>query len=471
MPKAPLIRAGEKARGVVRQTGCSADRKCPDTIDLQDQHSPSAQDHSRQPATPGALGEGPPAPHQAASLRHASTDDATLVSKSPRASQDLSGKELQLLHEIHSDIDEQDAAEIEASLGISRNGDQAGQPANGHDGEEDDEDDEGLDDDMMDKISSSPSIDDGWYSEPQRSGSDESSAAFPDAVSSSAFTPFSPFLHLESPEHLPFGFVREGAGEPQHHHQTVPGEYPTTPEPDDCFEDFDDSDGSVDSDDTNESSDSIDSLFDGSSEYRANVDYDLSAYAESDSDGYNFHEALEQAVEDHLRTIAARQNSRSDPPLNSGQPTDSEQTHGYDDDANDPRLEGPRFIDSGYGDECLQDAEDIDFEFVYALHTFVATVEGQANATKGDTMVLLDDSNSYWWLVRVVKDSSIGGLHQYFTYITHNGTGYLPAEHIETPTERLARLNKHRNIDVSCSVVSASSSHRSQSLALTDNAW
>ncbi|KAL1302415.1 hypothetical protein AAFC00_002809 [Neodothiora populina] len=80
------------------------------------------------------------------------------------------------------------------------------------------------------------------------------------------------------------------------------------------------------------------------------------------------------------------------------------------------------------------DDEDIDFDFVYALHTFVATVEGQANATKGDTMVLLDDSNSYWWLVRIVKDSSIG---------------YLPAEHIETPTERLARLNKHRNVDLS----------------------
>lgn len=53
-------------------------------------------------------------------------------------------------------------------------------------------------------------------------------------------------------------------------------------------------------------------------------------------------------------------------------------------------------------------SEDIDFDFVYALHTFVATVEGQANAAKGDTMVLLDDSNSYWWLVRVVKDGSIG---------------------------------------------------------------
>lgn len=30
--------------------------------------------------------------------------------------------------------------------------------------------------------------------------------------------------------------------------------------------------------------------------------------------------------------------------------------------------------------------------------------------------------------------------------------GYLPAEHIETPTERLARLNKHRNVDVSYTI-------------------
>ncbi|KAJ5012463.1 Tip elongation aberrant protein Tea4 [Colletotrichum sp. SAR 10_99] len=104
-----------------------------------------------------------------------------------------------------------------------------------------------------------------------------------------------------------------------------------------------------------------------------------------------------------------------------------------DDDDEFSFSDDSRFIAGGWGNECLHEAEDIDFEFVYALHTFVATVEGQANATKGDTMVLLDDSNSYWWLVRVVKDSSIG---------------YLPAEHIETPTERLARLNKHRNIDV-----------------------
>ncbi|PTB81829.1 hypothetical protein M440DRAFT_1435519 [Trichoderma longibrachiatum ATCC 18648] len=109
-----------------------------------------------------------------------------------------------------------------------------------------------------------------------------------------------------------------------------------------------------------------------------------------------------------------------------------------DDDSDFSLPDDPRFIDYGWAAECLHEPEDIDFEFVYALHTFVATVEGQANATKGDTMVLLDDSNSYWWLVRVVKDSSIG---------------YLPAEHIETPTERLARLNKHRNIDLSASML------------------
>lgn len=82
--------------------------------------------------------------------------------------------------------------------------------------------------------------------------------------------------------------------------------------------------------------------------------------------------------------------------------------HESDDDDDFSLTDDSIFVDSGWSGDCLHDLEDIDFEFVYALHTFVATVEGQANATKGDTMVLLDDSNSYWWLVRVVKDSSIG---------------------------------------------------------------
>ncbi|KAK0455653.1 uncharacterized protein EV420DRAFT_1552502 [Desarmillaria tabescens] len=77
--------------------------------------------------------------------------------------------------------------------------------------------------------------------------------------------------------------------------------------------------------------------------------------------------------------------------------------------------------------------EAIDFDLVYAFHSFAATVEGQANVVKGDSLFLMDDSNSYWWLVRVLKTQEVG---------------YIPAENIETPFERLARLNKHRNVDL-----------------------
>ena len=60
--------------------------------------------------------------------------------------------------------------------------------------------------------------------------------------------------------------------------------------------------------------------------------------------------------------------------------------------------------------------EDIDFDLVYALHTFQATVEGQASVDKGESLTLLDDSNSYWWLVKVLKNEEVG---------------YIPAENIE----------------------------------------
>lgn len=72
-------------------------------------------------------------------------------------------------------------------------------------------------------------------------------------------------------------------------------------------------------------------------------------------------------------------------------------------------------------------------------HTYVSTSEGQASVVKGDSLVLLDDSNSYWWLVNVLKTEEVG---------------YIPAENIETPFERLARLNKLRNVDVSPSLIS-----------------
>ncbi|KAI7849799.1 hypothetical protein BDC45DRAFT_573502 [Circinella umbellata] len=89
--------------------------------------------------------------------------------------------------------------------------------------------------------------------------------------------------------------------------------------------------------------------------------------------------------------------------------------------------------DSTYTSSPSIPDENINFDLVYALHTFVATVEGQASVVKGDALTLLDDSNSYWWLVSVLKTSEVG---------------YIPAENIETPFERLARLNKHRNVEM-----------------------
>jgi hypothetical protein len=77
---------------------------------------------------------------------------------------------------------------------------------------------------------------------------------------------------------------------------------------------------------------------------------------------------------------------------------------------------------------------DFDIPEVYAFHSFAGTAEGQANVVKGDSLYLMDDTNDYWWLVRVIKTQKVG---------------YIPAEYIEMPIERLARLNKHRNIDVS----------------------
>lgn len=51
--------------------------------------------------------------------------------------------------------------------------------------------------------------------------------------------------------------------------------------------------------------------------------------------------------------------------------------------------------------------ETIDYDLVYALHTFVANLEGQVCVLKGDALELLDDSNSYWWLVKCLKTDEV----------------------------------------------------------------
>ncbi|KAL0580604.1 protein phosphatase regulator [Marasmius crinis-equi] len=124
-------------------------------------------------------------------------------------------------------------------------------------------------------------------------------------------------------------------------------------------------------------------------------------------------------------------------------PTADDSEHSVLEDDSDGEMDrGDEYIDD---DELMEEDDDdgssslsipnesIDFDLVYSLHSFAATVEGQANVVKGDSLFLMDDSNSYWWLVRVLKTQEVG---------------YIPAENIETPFERLARLNKHRNVDL-----------------------
>ncbi|ESK97694.1 hypothetical protein Moror_17401 [Moniliophthora roreri MCA 2997] len=121
-------------------------------------------------------------------------------------------------------------------------------------------------------------------------------------------------------------------------------------------------------------------------------------------------------------------------------PTADDSEHSVLEDDSDAEMDREDYIeeddllDEDDGSSSLSiPNESIDFDLVYSLHSFAATVEGQANVVKGDSLYLMDDSNSYWWLVRVLKTQEVG---------------YIPAENIETPFERLARLNKHRNIDL-----------------------
>lgn len=257
----------------------------------------------------------------------------------------------------------------------------------------DGEGDDGLDDDMMDKISSSPSIEDGGYPLPlpwplrgdsllSLSIPEEDAAPPPPRHQILSSSPF-----LSPPAHFPLFHAQKELDldlDPfkDHHHQG------------------------------------------GSADDSVSLDSELDPHNPSSEPHVgNFHEVFDMQDSDDVEFDAADfdnlllptddpllDNSFDDVPLSPSSSTSSwdDRSPNEDDDARVSLHNDSRSVDSGWGGECLRDTEDIDFDFVYALHTFVATVEGQANATKGDTMVLLDDTNSYWWLVRVVKDGSIG---------------------------------------------------------------
>jgi hypothetical protein len=475
-----------------------------DTIDLQDHNNPSAQDHSRKPQQSAAGGIGPPAnSHQASELRHVREERHSEEEHLSNVWTQSNG----LSDEPPSD-DERDFADgmHDEQPNHNHNMRQNGEDSEMADAESGDD----MDDDMMDKISSSPSISDGGYflhahtQWPRRSSSilvptppivktpPRHSSASADDGESDASSPF-----LNTPAHLPLShspirptgspaslvgidnpqtrsntplelessdssspFTSPPAHYPLHfpssppevqsegHHRSV--EYQASPATANHLDE-----GLEDSDDLEEERrDTLGPLFsDAKANYwsrrreqdmNAEQMYQQPQLLKSASDMelerqlLPLHDPLLNDYENNAGNASSshvtessddidlddedngtNDNSEHDGDDDNAWETDSEHSNDSWESANvrmldDDDSEGllfptdSRFVDSGWGGECLRELEDIDFEFVYALHTFVATVEGQANAQKGDTMVLLDDSNSYWWLVRVVKDSTIG---------------------------------------------------------------
>lgn len=302
------------------------------------------------------------------------------------------------------------------ALAIAQNGGLSGQEAD--DADMDADADDGLDDDMMDKISSSPSIEDGGsicilppFSRARLARS------FPSTLRSNATSPRpsdarSSCLYLDHPGRLHLGVSDQKAenaavAPPSRHHHLQDGEFSTQDPPVPAHNSTSRNDDLLWTRDWLAEPETTTSILAGFMAEMETLERELIASDDGLSNDCRDDKMLGvarcrspyQELEDIDEALGDNQVDDFIVPYESSE---------GDDDGDFSDIEDTRFIDSGWGGDCLQDTEDIDFEFVYALHTFVATVEGQANATKGDTMVLLDDSNSYWWLVRVVKDSSIG---------------------------------------------------------------
>ncbi|KAK3066385.1 protein phosphatase regulator [Teratosphaeriaceae sp. CCFEE 6253] len=176
-----------------------------DTLDLQDEHNPSASEHQKHPAPNGL------APHQASEVHHVLRERHS-EEQSLADAWNIAGR----LTEEPGAIDEAQANhEHTQTNGTGQDGE-----AGGEGGESEAE----GDDDMMDRISSSPSIDDGGYplpsSPPSTGGTTRSlrSRLWPVRTSSWSPTPTredfnsstssacstaesSPFL--QTPQHLP----------------------------------------------------------------------------------------------------------------------------------------------------------------------------------------------------------------------------------------------------------------------------
>ncbi|KKY19391.1 putative sh3 domain [Phaeomoniella chlamydospora] len=341
-----------------------------DTLDLQNPNSPSAKDHTKQPSHPAPLGIGPAGAHQAQTIRQAEQEALSEQLHGPVGS---NPNQQGFYDDDHDD-------DYDGQNGIHEDDD-------GEFGDQ--EGDDGLEDDMMDKISSSPSIDDGKYTLlpiwPTRTASLSQILMSPVSRLSNfsrntGAYPLPPFTSI--PGSLPFPSWLE-ASKSYHHHEgeyankgklysNAPTGYPLDFTVDNKLTGLlrQQQDRSIESfqHEPRRAQGFLLPVFEPLTEYGMEDPIDETRW-DHDNPGLEDEDILQQLNE--LADFSSDSDS--------------------DDDDNDSDsfqfTEESRFIDSGWGGQCLRDTEDIDFEFVYALHTFVATVEGQANATKGDTML------------------------------------------------------------------------------------
>jgi hypothetical protein len=323
-------------------------------------------------------------------LRRAEEDSYRQQQTSPRASQENGGpfSDNQRYYEEDDEVEDEHMNHLHGANGGDHDRDY-------DDGEASDSHDEDMDDDMMDKISSSPSIEDGKYPRshwPPRSSSREyeaSPASTPPPTRGGSPSSSSPFL--APPVHFPI--PRTQNVDYEDHHPSKKLDVWREDDSEECGDR-----GVVPQYDCYFEQQPREALY---PEFMTDEEIaEVSKYLLPEHDPLLEEDCYEDADEGFYDDEEMWMDEDVNMP--DYQPSSDEEDEEFTFSTDE------RFIDSGWGGECLREIEDIDFEFVYALHTFVATVEGQANATKGDTMVLLDDSNSYWWLVRVVKDGSIG---------------------------------------------------------------
>ncbi|CAL9729608.1 bud site selection protein 14 [Monosporozyma unispora] len=133
---------------------------------------------------------------------------------------------------------------------------------------------------------------------------------------------------------------------------------------------------------------------------------------------------------------------------------DNETSHN-DQDLNNQLNISDNEEDENYGDEEEEEAEEdedyqplpppqeLDPEKLYALYAFNGPDPSHCQLEQDESCILLNDEDTYWWLVKRCRDNNIG---------------FAPAELLETFPERLARLNCWKNENMTSSTVNSSQS-------------